>query len=365
MNLPRRHRLLALALAAVTGLALVGVTIASAGDDEPIPPIKPARLIASMAEALSGRFWMSGEVQTRLDLGLPVVPDGWGGDEGALGLMNGTNRFRVWRSPRGVRLAHVTEASEQVLVANERKGWWWDSVEFQATRVRRRDLLDALYRGWIGRTLASAERSAADVSAAELSDPVRLARYLLREFAPTASVRVRGTTEVAGRPAYRLVMNPRSDVTLVRSVSVAVDVETRLPLRVRVTSSRGGGDPAIEAAFTEVSFDRIGRSMFQFRPPAGAEVVDALDRLPREHRRPRAIRRALRRADRNVQLIGSGFEARWIVRLKHGTPPTLAGQLPYQGPLVSALLVDGPRRDRVLIGPVPLEVLQADADAIW
>ena len=61
----------------------------------------------------------------------------------------------------------------------------------------------------------------------------------------------------------------------------------------------------------------------------------------------------------------SGFESRWIVRLKNGAPSSLAQQMPYQGPLVSALLIDGPRRDWLLAGPVPLEVLQADADRLW
>ena len=364
MALPRHRRPLALILAAVTALGLIGVSIATADNDEPVPPIKPARLIVSTLEALSARFWVSGEVESRLDLGLPVVPEEWGGDSGLVGLVSGTNRFRLWRSPRGVRLAHMTDSSEQVFVANRRKGWWWDSVEFRATRVRRRDLLDALYTGWVGRMLASGEQSAAAMTTARLSDPIRLARYLLREFAPTASVRVRGTTEVAGRSAYRLIMNPRSDVTLIGSVSLAIDVETRLPLRVRVMPS-GSHEAAIEAVFTEVSFDRVGRRMFQFRPPAGAEVVDALDDLDSRHRRPRAIRRAVRRAGRNVSIIGSGFESRWIVRLKNGAPSSLAQQMPYQGPLVSALLIDGPRRDWLLAGPVPLEVLQADADRLW
>lgn len=364
MVLPRHRRAFALALAAITALGLVGVSIATAGDDEPIPPIKPARLIVSTVNALSGRFWISGEVQTRVDLGLPIVPEEWGGEEGLVGIVNGTNRYRLWRSPRGIRLARVTESSEQVLVANRRKGWWWDSVEFKATRVRRRDLYDALSTGVVGRMLATGEDSAARMAAARMSDPIRLTRHLLREFAPTASVRVRGTTEVAGRSAYRLIMNPRSDLTLVGSVSLAIDVETRLPLRVRVMPSTSH-DPAIEVAFTEVSFERISRRMFQFRPPAGAAVVDALDQLDARHRRPRAIRRAVRRTDRNVTMIGSGFEARWIVRLKHGVPPALVGQLPYEGPLASALLVDGPRRDWILVGPVPLDVLQADADSIW
>ena len=363
MGLPRHRRLLALVLAGVTALGLVGVSIATAGDDEPIPPIKPARLIVSTAEALSERFWISGEVETRLDLGLSVVPE-FGGESGVAGMADGANRFRVWRSPRGVRLAHVTDSSEQLLVANRRKAWWWDSVEFQATRVRRRDLLDALYTGWVGRMLSAGEDTAASMAAARSSDPIRLTRYLLRELAPTASVRVRGTTEIAGRPAYRLIMNPRSDVTLIGSVSLAIDVETRLPLRVRVMPS-GSREPAIEAAFTEVSFDRINRRMFQFRPPPGAEVVDALDELDARHRRPRAIRKAVRRADRNVTLIGSGFEARWIVRLKNGAPSALAQQMPYEGPIVSALLVERARRDWILVGPVPLEVLQADADDIW
>lgn len=364
MASPRRRRLLALVLAASTSLGLIGVSIATDGTDGTIPSIKPARLIASSERAMAGQFSISGEVETTIDLGLPVVPEEWGGESGIVGLVNGTNRYRLWRSPSGIRLAHVTDSSEQVLVANGRSSWWWDSVEFRATRVRKRDLLDALYTGWVGRLMAARRDSAATMATAGLSDPLRLTRSLLRQLAPTASVRVRGTTEIAGRPAYRLIMNPRSDITLIGNVSLAIDVETRLPLRVRVAPS-GSHAAALEVGFTDVSFDGVDRSMFRFTPPAGAEVVDALDGIDRPRPEPRAIRRAVRRTGRSVSAIGSGFETRWIVRLKNGMPGSLAQQMPYQGPLVSALHVEGRRGDWILVGPVPLEVLQADADSIW
>ena len=202
------------------------------------------------------------------------------------------------------------------------------------------------------------------MTTARLSDPIRLARYLLREFAPTASVRVRGTTEVAGRSAYRLIMNPRSDVTLIGSVSLAMDVETRLPLRVRVMPS-GSHEAAIEAVFTGCRSIEWGAAYSSSgRRPARRSSTPSTISVPDTDGPGRSAERCDVPAG-TCRSSARGSSPRWIVRLKNGAPSSLAQQMPYQGPLVSALLIDGPRRDWLLAGPVPLEVLEADADRLW
>jgi hypothetical protein len=60
---------------------------------------------------------------------------------------------------------------------------------------------------------------------------------------------------------------------LIESIIVDIDAVEHFPLRFAVYA-RGGGAPAIEIAFTGISFDRPDASQFTFNPPPGATVVD-------------------------------------------------------------------------------------------
>jgi hypothetical protein len=82
------------------------------------------------------------------------------------------------------------------------------------------------------------------------------------------------TTKVAGRSAYQLVLQPRDTRSLVRSVRIAVDADTSVPLGVSVWASGSRGRPAFETAFSSVSFSKPSASVFRFSPPAGAKVSE-------------------------------------------------------------------------------------------
>src|SRR2546426_227734 len=60
-------------------------------------------------------------------------------------------------------------------------------------------------------------------TALELADPLTLARRALRAITPTTSVTVEPDARVAGRPAYALVLRPRTPSTLVGRVEVDID----------------------------------------------------------------------------------------------------------------------------------------------
>jgi hypothetical protein len=77
------------------------------------------------------------------------------------------------------------------------------------------------------------------------------------------------TARVAGRPAYQLVLTPRTTATLIGSVRIAIDATTGAPLRVQVFS-RGVSAPAFQTGFTQVHFSRPDASTFRFTPPAGS-----------------------------------------------------------------------------------------------
>ena len=116
----------------------------------------------------------------------------------------------------------------------------------------------------------------AEGAAAIASDPITVARRAIEALAPFASVAVEGSDDVAGRPVYALVLTPSSDRTLVGSIELSIDAETRLPLRLQVFA-RGAEDAAVSAGFTSVSYAPIDPSVFAFSPPPGADVVDPIE----------------------------------------------------------------------------------------
>jgi len=103
--------------------------------------------------------------------------------------------------------------------------------------------------------------------------PEDLARHLLEKVDPTTAVTVGNNVEVAGRAAYNLLLEPRSEATLVGQVAIAVDGETGMPLAVQVTA-RGAGTPAFRLGFTALSLDTPDDSLFTFSPPPGSTVKE-------------------------------------------------------------------------------------------
>ena len=87
-------------------------------------------------------------------------------------------------------------------------------------------------------------------------------------------------TQVAGRDAYQIGLTPDTDGTLVDRVLLAVDAETSVPLRAQVWSTQDTVTPAVEIAFTDVSFDAVDPTVFDFTPPPGATTRDVVVPLP-------------------------------------------------------------------------------------
>ena len=103
--------------------------------------------------------------------------------------------------------------------------------------------------------------------------PEDLTRHLLEKVDPTTAVTVGADVQVAGRAAYNLLLEPRSEATLVGQVAVAVDGETGMPLAVQVTA-RGAGTPAFRLGFTALTLGTPDDSLFTFSPPPGSTVKE-------------------------------------------------------------------------------------------
>ena len=178
---------------------------------------------------------------------------------------------------------------------------------------------------------------------------------------PSTKVSLGDDTKVAGRDAYDLVLTPRTDATLVGSVSIAVDGQTGLPLRVQVIA-RGATSPAFEAGFTSFTPGAPDASVFAFTPPKGATVTE---QSPKAGERPSGATPHPKPA-----VTGTGWAT--IVSLPAGSVPANA----LDDPLVAQLTqpVDGGRAlsttlvsvlvtadGRVLAGAVPVSALQSAA----
>ena len=330
----------------VIGL-LVGMSVVRADSVPTLPPVAPEELVASVL-AVDPATDLSGRVFSRIDIGLPELPASVGGGMGGpVTNVVGDQQYRVWRSPDGLRIAHILPMSEQVLVANPDAVWLWDSNGMEAIRLSTSQTTFPVTAQWLRRGV---------LAAMQWADVAGVVRRTLETIAPWADVRSDTTATVAGRPAYVLTLTPRSDLTLIGSVEVSIDAETRIPLRLDVVPA-ASDRPAITVAFTDVSLDPIDPATFDFTPPPGAVVHEAAGRLASI---PERSERSPEHGEA-VRVFGEGFDLRIARRLDRPLPAEVAELLPYQGPLASALTVERPSGTWLLAGPVSLQTLRADA----
>jgi outer membrane lipoprotein-sorting protein len=190
---------------------------------------------------------LAAAVELENGLGLPALP-------GVPQAADGTSTGRIWTDgDRRGRAQLPTASGERTLVSDGETFWAWNSEDRTVRRVPEGDH----------------ERDTAN------ADPATTAAEVLAALRPTSVISVEGTSEVAGRAAYDLVLAPASsERTLLREVRVAVDAEHRMPLRLTVLGT-GSPDPAMEIGFTDLSFGPQDPELFRFTPPPGARIEDA------------------------------------------------------------------------------------------
>jgi hypothetical protein len=240
-------------LAILGGGAAIGALTANATPS--LPPRTAAQLLVDLQTAsLDG---LSGTVVMRSDLGLPPI---FGGSDGAdlASVVSGTHTLRVWYSgAERVRLAVLGTLGETDVIRNGPDLWVWSSRDNRAEH----------------RTLGAGAPDG-DLAARLPLTPQQLADAALAAVEPSTRVSTDGSARVAGRDAYELVLAPRDNASLVDSVRLAIDAREHVPLRVRVYA-RAVAEPALEVAFTQISFARPDPDQFVFNPPPGTEIVEA------------------------------------------------------------------------------------------
>jgi outer membrane lipoprotein-sorting protein len=241
-----RRAAAAVAVAGVVGLGLLAIPT-GAGAAPALPPVSPEDLVSSVLAADPGPF--GGTVELDTALGLPALPN-------LPQAADGTSTARVWSDGAGRgRVQLPTDSGERTLVADGTTLWSWNSEDATVQKSP----VDAAGKAAKGSTV----------------DPTAAATEALASLRASSDVRVAGTAEVAGRPAYELVLTPAAtERTLLREVRVAVDAEKRVPLRLTVLAN-GSTEPAAQIGFTDLTFGQQDPAMFTFTPPPGATVEPA------------------------------------------------------------------------------------------
>jgi outer membrane lipoprotein-sorting protein len=261
--------------------ATIGLVPAFAGSGDPdLPKISAQELIEKIAA--SDVQQVSGTVKITTDLGLPDLgglagglasqaPSGGDGGSAAdpsaklLELATGTHTLRVATDgPDKQKLSLLDDAAEYSVIHNGDDLWAYDSASNEVYHAK-----DA-GEGKGQRAGKDAPDTAEDVPAT----PQKLAEEALKAVDDTTSVTVDGTAQVAGRDAYKLVIQPKQSGSTVGAISIAVDAKTGLPLKFTLTPASGGA-AVVDAGFTKVDFGKPSASTFDFTPPKGAKVTEA------------------------------------------------------------------------------------------
>ncbi|MQA10480.1 MAG: outer membrane lipoprotein carrier protein LolA [Pseudonocardiaceae bacterium] len=276
--------------AGVVGLGLIAMP-AGAGSAPRLPDISAEKLTESVLTADTPA--MAGTISVDNNLGLPAIPGAAGGGD----LLN-IDSARVHTDGKdGKRVSIEKGSDEQTVISNARTTWIWDSEKREATKI------PAGGRDVHRQAPAHAQR--------QLDDPTAAARQLVEKMHESSTVRVDGTARVADRPAYELVLTPKpTERTLLREVRVAVDSETRLPLRFTALTN-GTSEPALRIEFTEVSVGAQPAELFRFTPPEGAKVNEERAEAPKrpKHAKP---------ADRDLTVVGDGWDSVVVARSGQG-----------------------------------------------
>ncbi|RXZ45238.1 LolA family protein [Agromyces binzhouensis] len=242
---------------------------------------------------------LSGTIEQRSELGLPDLGTLMGGgasdandseaDAAAsdtlgelVSLATGSFDANVYLDGDHARLQVLDRMAERNVYLSPGEAWFVDSETQTATRLGVAD--DADVEGLEAELDRLADEARAEAEAGlpdgeQLPTPQQLLDRALDRLDETTAVSVGTDGRVAGRDAYELVLEPRTDETLVGEIRVAIDGENGAALAASVTA-RGADAPAFETGFTDVSFAAPDPAVFAFEPSDAFAVEEEALPLP-------------------------------------------------------------------------------------
>ncbi len=374
--------------AVVPAVIAAGVAVGSlpASAVDPLPAKSPEQVLALVAEHKVDA--LSGTVQQNSSLGLPELPQTGPSAASAqtswLELLSGPHTARVYKDgPTKMRIQILDPMAERDVVRNGRELWWYSSKDQSAVHITLPELSATRLPGH--EPLETPVKPGFPDSSS-MPTPAELTDKLLAKLDPSTDISVGPDVQVAGRTAYNLVLTPRSQQTLVGSVSIAVDGENGLPLSLQVMA-RGQAEPAFSLAYTSLSLGAPDSALFEFSPPSGTTVKElqppprplgaypGRDVLPGRDGMPGSDGHSGGFTDvGRPQVTGSGWET--IVGFRVGGDALDAEGLLAREPLLQEAMVSVPGGKvlstsllnvlftddgRIFVGAVPVEMLQSAA----
>ena len=176
--------------------------------------------------------------------------------------LTGSHQFGIWyASPTRFRLAEQGSFSENDLRRDGGRIWLWNSRTQTATRVLLPRQVSASHGGSAGGV----------PSAGPLSSPAAIGALLAAAGRSTV-ITVGQNVTVAGRPAYQLVIKPKTNKSLIGRIDIAIDAARHIPVQLEVFA-RGAAQPG-RADRLHLAVVRHGRVELQLHAAAGRQGAD-------------------------------------------------------------------------------------------
>lgn len=249
----------AIGLVAAVALAAGVVAVAGAGSSTSLPDVSASELMAKMGQSQGQVQAVSGEISWTNDLFGDLGSAAQMGQMPAQSPLTSNGSGRIWVSDAGMRVESQGAGGDQVAGVSKAKRTAW-TYDYAKNTVRR----------WVMTTDAPTDEPMPSPSASMMT-PAAVGAYLQR-LAPYATVDVAGQGVVAGREVYLLRLTPVADDTALGAVQASIDGKTMVPLRLEVFA-KSGGAAVLRFGFDSVSYDPIDAALYDFTPPAGAQVT--------------------------------------------------------------------------------------------
>jgi outer membrane lipoprotein-sorting protein len=248
------RRLLATIAAVIAVIGGGSAIAAAASGTGPVPPAKD--LAASVHDGLTAltapnRPGISADITFTNNL---IGSTNFTGDTTDPILQGGSGR--LWVSGSGqVRLELQSGDGDAEILVDGRSFWVSDPAS------------STVYEGTLPAGPADSSTTAAGQVPAQATIQSDIDRLL-------RSVDVAGATptDVAGQPAYTVSVSPKHDGGLLGSLQLAWDAVHGVPLDIAVYA-RGDTTPVLELKADDISYGPVDASVFAIRPPAGDKVI--------------------------------------------------------------------------------------------
>jgi len=245
---------------AVTAGVVAAFAIPAAQASPVLPARTPAQLLAELSTHASTPP-MTGTVVESTSLGLPQLP-GINNPTSLASLLTGSHTVDVYyQDAKHFRLAIPSPAAETDVIRNDGTLWLWDSKSDSVTK-------------YVLPTPTAKDKKKVQAKLPDTSalTPQQAANEVLKAAGKTTVVSLQSNVMIAGQASYQLVLAPKDHRSLIGEVTIAIDAQYGVPLRVQVFA-KGATSPAFQVGYTNLQFVAPAAANFDFTPPPGATVT--------------------------------------------------------------------------------------------